>query len=129
MQDLFRLSGAQRHDPRVEDWFFDPARPLRLMVRPWFVVLKGQGDLGELIHDRQPTLCLGEIAFAYVGAFTAHAAIGFFRGAALPDPMGLLQGQGRSMRHVKLFPDRPVDEAALHHLIAAAWDDIRRLPQ
>lgn len=126
MSPPFRLTGAKPHDPAVAAWFFDPGRPLRLMVRPWFDVLKGQGLLGELIHDHRPTLCLGDLAFAYVDAFTAHAAIGFFRGAHLPDPAGLLQGQGTS-RHVKLRPGRPVDEPALHALIAAAWDDLRRL--
>lgn len=126
MSPPFRLTGAHPdEDPAVEAWFFDPARPLRLMVRPWFDVLKGQGPLGELIHDRRPTLCRGDVAFAYVDAFTAHAAIGFFRGAHLPDPVGLLQGTGVS-RHVRLRPGHPVDEPALHALIAAAWDDICR---
>jgi hypothetical protein len=39
--------------------------------------------------------------------FTAHVNVGFFRGAELSDPNGLLQGTGKFMRHVKLRPGAP----------------------
>jgi hypothetical protein len=80
----------------------------------------------ELIHDGMPTACAGEAAFAYVNAFKAHVNVGFFRGAELPDPGGLLGGTGKYMRHVKLVPGTPVDEPALQKLIAAAHADMKR---
>ena len=126
MDPLFRLYGAMRDDPGIEDWFFDPAHPLRLMLRPWFYRLRALGgDVGFILHDGAPTACVGDAAFAYLAAFRAHAAIGFFRGAHLPDPSGLLQGTGKSMRHVKLRPGRLPDAAALHSLLTAAHADIR----
>ena len=67
----------------------------------------------------------GDAAFAYVNAFTAHVNVGFFCGAALPDPAGLLEGSGRFMRHVKLRPGRPVDAAVLQALIDAAYADVK----
>jgi hypothetical protein len=82
-------------------------------------------DVRELMHDDQPTACVGDAAFAYVDAFTAHVNVGFFHGARLPDPGRLLQGNGRFMRHVKLFPDRDVDAGALTQLIAAAYADMK----
>ncbi len=96
------------------------------MVRPWFEQMRACGeDVGELMHFGYPTACVRDAAFAYVGAFRAHANVGFFHGAALPDPVGLLEGSGKRMRHVKLRRGRPFEEAALSDLIAAACRDIR----
>jgi hypothetical protein len=83
-------------------------------------------DVRELMHDDQPTACVGDAAFGYVDAFTAHVNVGFFRGAELADPAGLLQGTGKFMRHVKLRPDRPLDSPALEALIETAYADMRR---
>ncbi len=67
-----------------------------------------------------------DAAFAYANAFTAHVNVGFFRGAELSDPDGLLEGTGKYMRHVKLRPGRPIDDAALRKLIDAAYVDMKR---
>jgi hypothetical protein len=126
MEALFRLPGAVRCDPEVEAWF---ARgdALRGMVQPWFETLRGCGaDVRELIHDGRPTVCVEDAAFAYADAFAAHANLGFFYGAMLDDPTGLLQGAGKRMRHVKLHWGEPPDDAALQALISAAYRDIWR---
>lgn len=125
--EVFRLSGTLRHDPRIAAWFGQFADPLRLMVQPWFEAMRACGeDVRELLHDGCPVACLGDAPFGYVNAFTRHAAVGFFRGAALADPGGLLEGTGKRMRHVKLHPGTPVDPAALAALIDAAHADIRQ---
>ncbi len=99
---------------------------MRHVVQPWFDRIRACGpDVRELLHDGQPTACVKGVAFAYVDAFPSHANIGFFNGAELDDPAGLLQGSGRNMRHVKLRWGRAVDEVALEALIAAAYHDIR----
>jgi hypothetical protein len=64
--------------------------------------------------------------FAYVNAFRAHVNVGFFRGAEIADPEGLLEGTGRFMRHVKLRPAEDVDADALRGLIHTAYADIKR---
>ena len=69
---------------------------------------------------------MDDAPFAYVNAFKAHANVGFFHGATLADPTGLLEGSGKRMRHVKLRPGKELDDAALSALIAAAYHDIRR---
>jgi hypothetical protein len=79
-----------------------------------------------LVHDDQPTACVGDAAFAYVDAFTAHVNVGFFRGAEIADPQGLLDGAGKFMRHVKLRPERDVDASALMKLIETAYIDMKR---
>ena len=54
-------------------------------------------------------------AYAYVMPNTAHLNLGFFHGAGLPDPEGLLEGTGKALRHVKL---RAADEAARPAVVA-----------
>ncbi len=122
---LFILHGAVAHDTSAEAWF--SGDPLRQTVRPWYERARACGpDVGTLIHDGAPTLCVEDAAFAYVNAFTAHAAIGFFHGAALSDPERLLEGSGKRMRHVKLRYGRTVDETAIGALIDMAYADIKR---
>jgi len=82
-------------------------------------------DVRELLHDGHPTACVTDAAFAYVNAFTSHVNVGFFRGAELADPDGLLEGTGKVMRHVKLSPERDVDASALAKLIDAAYADMK----
>jgi hypothetical protein len=127
MDQLFRLPGAIRRDPDIDAWFSGPDSELRWIVaKPWFDRMRDCGpDVCELLHDGHPTACVGDAAFAYVDAFSAHANVGFFYGAALPDPAGLLQGSGKRMRHVKLRWGEQAETAALGELIAAAYRDIR----
>ncbi|KPF69225.1 hypothetical protein IP88_11615 [alpha proteobacterium AAP81b] len=126
MDALMRFPTAVRRDPAVDAWFDAPLEPLRLIVRPWFAAMRACGDdVRELIHDHVPTACLGDAAFGYVAAFRTHASVGFFQGAALPDPAGLLEGSGKRMRHVKLRWGQDIDTDALMALIAAACRDMR----
>ena len=88
--------------------------------------MRGCGDdVRELLHDGHPTACVTDAAFAYVNAFTAHVNVGFFHGAELADPDGLLEGTGTFMRHVKLRPGRDVDAGALTKLVEAAYADMK----
>jgi len=126
MSDLMRFPGALRRDPDVDSWFADPDNVLRRMAQPWFERMRGCGaDVRELLHDGCPTACVDDAAFAYVGAYSAHVNVGFFHGASLGDPAGLLQGAGKRMRHVKLRWGEPGNAEALAELISAAYRDIR----
>ena len=128
---LMRFPTAVARAPAVDAWFESRGPGLGAIARAWFLRMRACGaDVRELLHDGHPTACVGDAAFAYTNAFTAHVNVGFFQGASLPDPCGLLEGDGRSMRHVKLRPGVPVDPAALEALITAAYLDIRaRLEQ
>jgi hypothetical protein len=126
VDDLFRFPSAVRRDPDVEAWFGAPHEELRRLARPWFEAMRRCGDdVRELMHDGCPTACVDEAAFAYVNAFRAHVNVGFYQGAALDDPAGLLQGAGKRMRHVKVRWGSPVDAAAIEALIEAAYRDMR----
>ncbi len=121
-----RFPSAVRRAPDIHAWFSRPDDELRRYVRPWFEQMRECGsDVRELLHDGHPTACVGDAAFGYVNAFRAHVNVGFFHGAMLDDPAGLLEGTGKRMRHVKLRPAQHADTAALRELIAAAYRDIR----
>jgi hypothetical protein len=126
VSNLFRFPSAVRRDPGVEAWFSKPDDEMRRIAQPWFEQMRGCGaDVRELLNDGHPTACVGDAAFGYVDAFSAHVNVGFFFGAALDDPAGLLEGSGKRMRHVKLRWARPVNADALSELIVAAYRDIR----
>ena len=119
---ILRFSGAVEHDPAIDTWL-DAQRPdLGAIARHWFERMRSCGDdVLELMHDGCPTACAGDAPFGYVNVFTAHVNVGFYRGAELADPAGLLQGRGRMMRHVKLAPTANIDPAALERLIDASY--------
>ena len=124
--DLLRFDGAQERDPAVDAWLSERAGELGAMAREWFEVMRECGDeVRELVHDGCPVACLGDAPFGYVNVFTAHVNVGFFHGAALKDPAGLLAGTGKRMRHVKLRPGTPTNDAALRDLIEGAYRDIK----
>jgi hypothetical protein len=124
---LFLLPGARKRDSAIDAWMREQPDELASIARRWFDVMRACGDdVRELIHDDQPTACAGDAAFAYVDAFTAHVNVGFFHGAEIDDPAGLLEGTGKFMRHVKLRPGRRVDESALEALIKTAYADMQR---
>jgi len=127
MSQLLRFTGSVRRDRAVDRWMTEHSGELGAIAKRWFDVMRRCGsDVRELLHDGSPTVCVGGAAFAYVNAFKAHVNVGFFRGAEIADPEGLLEGAGRFMRHVKLRPDEDIDARALRRLIHTAYADIRR---
>lgn len=126
MSRLLRFSGSVRRDPAVDRWMIEHPGELGAIAQRWFEVMRGcGGDVRELLHDGHPTVCVEGAGFAYVNAFTAHVNVGFFRGAQIADPAGLLEGTGRFMRHVKLRPNDDVDARALTRLIETAYADLK----
>jgi hypothetical protein len=125
-EPLLRFDGALPHDPAIDAWLKNQPADLGAIARHWFQVMRNCGDeVRELMHDGCPVACLGDVPFAYVNVFTAHVNVGFFQGAALPDPARLLQGSGKFMRHVKLKAGTPTNIAALATLIHIAYAAIK----
>jgi hypothetical protein len=124
--ELLRFDGAVERDPAITTWMKQRGGELGAIAQHWFAVMRNCGDeVRELLHDGCPVACLGDVPFGYVNVFTSHVNVGFFHGAALPDPARVLQGTGKFMRHVKLKPGTPTDAAALTKLIEAAYLDIK----
>lgn len=126
MSNLFLFPSSVKRDPAIAVWMHEHSGKLGTIAQRWFEVMRNCGDdVRELLHDGHPTACVGDAAFAYVNAFTAHVNVGFFRGAEIADPARLLVGTGKLMRHVKLRPEEDVDAIALMKLIAAAYTDLK----
>ena len=124
--ELLRFNGAVERDPAIDAWMNKRTGELGAIARQWFEVMRKCGDeVRELLHDGCPVACLGDAPFGYVNVFTSHVNVGFFHGAALPDPARLLQGASKFMRHVKLRPEAATNAAALSGLIDAAYSDIK----
>jgi hypothetical protein len=122
---ILRFSGGVKRDPSVDIWLTEGPVELRSIARKWFAKMRRCGDdVRELVHDGCPVACVEDAPFGYVDLFTSHVNVGFFYGAALEDPAGLLEGSGKRMRHVKVKPGRELNAAALSDLIDAAYVDI-----
>jgi hypothetical protein len=101
MAQLLRFPSAVQRDPSVEAWFSKPGDELRRFARPWFEQMRGCGaDVHELLHDGHPTACVEMRRLRMLTAsvfISVHMNVGFFHGATLDDPAGLLEGTGKRM--------------------------------
>ena len=52
----------------------------------------------------------GKVPVSYVYSAPDHVQFGFIRGSALKDPVGLLEGNGQYVRHVKVRKLSDIDE-------------------
>jgi hypothetical protein len=58
--------------------------------------------------------------YAYIMPQRGYVNLGFYQGALLPDPAGLLEGMGAKLRHVKVRSLEDAEQPALRALVAAA---------
>ena len=98
----------------------EPAmRPIARRLRE--VVVKVDPDTVEVVRlgDRAATYGVGPKKMsegcAYVLPHKNWVNLGFYKGAELPDPAGIMEGTGKKLRHVKV---RSVEEAARPELRA-----------
>ena len=64
--------------------------------------------------------------FCYLSVSKNHINIGFMYGAELPDPKGLLDGEGKLLRHVRITQPEQLSNPALRQLIKVA--SVHRMP-
>ena len=63
--------------------------------------------------------------FCYISAFKAYVNLGFYYGAVLPDPEGLMEGTGKNLRHIKITSVVAADQPAVRDLLEAALEERR----
>ena len=98
------MSRTKKSDKVPVDDFISRASPT---IRP---VLRDLRDLvcrelpeaAEEIKWGRPVYSLNHIV-CYLAAAEDHANLGFYRGIELQDPKGLLQGEGKKLRHIKVY--------------------------
>ena len=96
----------------------------------------------SLVHENHPDACEvcrpgdhaaswgwgpKKMSEAYVSAlpYKHHVNLGFYRGASLADPAGLLTGTGKQLRHIRLTKTEELENPALRALMALARDERR----
>lgn len=110
------------HEPKIEQI----ARGLRTLI------LECDPDAVEVVRlgDHAASFGLGpkkmSEAYAYIMPKSAYVNLGFYNGAALADPAGLIEGTGKRLRHVKVHSSDEVGQPALLQLIAAARAERRQ---
>jgi hypothetical protein len=104
----------------VEDWVRNKATGWQVQVveRLLSVARKAAPGATLSIKWAQPVLEKnGPVAFIKVAK--AHVTFGFWRGAELEDPKGLLEG-GAMMKHLKIASPEVVDETLIAQLVRQA---------
>jgi hypothetical protein len=62
----------------------------------------------------------GKVPISYVYSAPDYVQFGFFRGSALKDPRGLLEGNGQYVRHIKVRKPSDIDEDVFKALLRQA---------
>lgn len=96
------------------------------LIRLRQTILSIDPDACEVVRlgDRAATYGVGpkkmSEGYAYILPYTSWVNLGFYKGADLPDPDGILEGTGKKLRHVKIRSVDDVDEQRIRALIKAA---------
>jgi|SRR5450755_3876848 hypothetical protein len=83
----------------------------------------------EVVWPKQKTASFGvgpkkmSEHYAYIAVYSTHVNLGFYHGASLADPKGLLEGIGKGLRHVKLRDVSSAKDAAVIGLLRQAIAD------
>jgi len=64
--------------------------------------------------------------FGYLCPITDYVRLGFYYGGALPDPKGLLQGEGKRLRHIKIYSLSEVGRPEIRRLLKAAVQERKK---
>lgn len=102
-------------------------RPIAERLRE--VIFDVDADAVEVVRlgDRAATYGLGpkkmSEGYVYVLPHKNWVNLGFYKGAELPDPAGLLEGTGKKLRHIKTRSLADADRPEARALISAALDE------
>jgi hypothetical protein len=93
-------------------------RPLIRALRRF--VARAAPKLQESVKWGNGCWLKGKDPVCYVYSAPGYVQFGFFRGASLADPRGLLEGKGEYVRHVKVRTAKDIDETAFRALVRQA---------
>jgi hypothetical protein len=114
-------------NPEVDAWFetyTNPQKELVQAVRE--VILDADPRMSEAIKWQAPTFMYKGNMASFYPKTTKHVSLMFHTGASLPDPEGLLEGEGETSRVVRFLDadDLAAKTDALRALVAA-WIESR----
>ena len=97
----------------LEGWQADVGKAVRDLIREAAPEAKESIKWSHPVYEVSGPVC-------YFTAHSGHVNFGFWRGAELDDPQGLLQGTGEKMRHVKITRPDDLKPDALKALVCLA---------
>lgn len=117
-----------RKNPSVNDWLANLHPELRAIAKQLRAVARKQiSDAHEFIYHDAIGYSVSDSPFdriCYIAPQKkGYVNFGFFFGAGLPDPEKLLIGEGKRLRHVKVWSVKEAKNPALANLIAATWKE------
>jgi hypothetical protein len=62
--------------------------------------------------------------FCYIATSARHINLGFPRGSSLPDPNHVLEGEGKTMRHIKFANQRDLEAPYVRRYIRASMEQL-----
>lgn len=104
----------------VQEWIDEAEawqKPLLLELSK--LILATVPDADEAIKWGQPCYTRNGL-FCYLKRAKSHVTLGFQQGAGMKDPEGLLQGEGKQMRHMKFQAGAQIDRVQCAELIREA---------
>ena len=117
----------------IDDVLKDVAEPLRVIaLRLRDIVIELDPDTTEQPRPGDKALSYGtgpqkiKQGYTYIMPQKAYVNLGFYRGTSLSDPLGMLEGTGKDLRHVKVRSLEQAEQPAVRELIAAAVADRRQ---
>lgn len=90
------------------------------------LILKVMPDVVEVVWPKQKIMSYGvgpkkmSEHFCYIGVMKEHVNLGFYYGADLKAPAGMMEGSGKALRHVKITSLGQLERPDLLRLIKAA---------
>jgi hypothetical protein len=111
----------------IDDVLKDVEEPLAAIVlRLRAIIIDVDPDTTEQPRPGDNALSYGvgpkkmKEGYAYIAPQRGYVNLGFYRGTSLPDPVGLLEGTGKGLRHVKIRSLEDAERAEVRELIATA---------
>src|SRR6266576_6324544 len=110
---------------------YDPAiQELALGLRS--LLLEEMAPCHENIYDAYSAVAIGygwserlRDGVFHIAVYTNHVNLGFNYGATLPDPLGILEGNGKQIRHMRIAPPADLAQAAVRSYVRRALKTAR----
>lgn len=104
-----------------EEYLADQAPKQRSIIRALRKFVKREApQLQESVKWGNGCWLKGKVPIAYAYSGPDHVQFGFFGGARLTDPKGLLRGEGKFVRHIRLLKPSEINESAFRALLKQA---------
>jgi Domain of unknown function (DU1801) len=125
------MANTKTGDPAVDTFLKGYPPPVReIAVKAREVILSVMPDATEKVYPGWKVIQYGTAAdmksvFAAISPQRERVNLGLANGVDLPDPDGLLEGDGKAIRHVKLTSPEAAGAPAVRELIRGALQATR----